>query len=386
MKIEEDPKFAPSSKPGLFLGYRLEPGGLWKGDYLVADLEHIQRGLRKPSIHQIKRIWKNPEEPYVFPMLASYDARTRTIREALADRRADLKPSKKIRDEFDFDEGRFDDFDDDDDDDQQDEGGGSSSKSDGVIQGAEEVLRDDKEDLPPGGPSHEELDTVRVTHMRGLDAVGNWVRDDRHHDAPNHRHFTRGFWTGVTILFDKGCAPHGRFKPKEEGAKPAGDPKKGHKLHGDRTDYGQSADRRERPYAGTGKPNSIDADSWRQMSTRSREIYVQTERELSLREERRREHPERDPAAPAPGRRLLIEFACEPDSRLSAVMMECGGEAIRVHIGSFDITKAKDVSRLIAIIEDNPMGVTSGRQFRVDRGVHGSTSTFRFTALKLHLT
>ena len=33
------------------------------------------------------------------------------------------------------------------------------------------------EDLPPGGPSHDELDTVRVTHMRGLDAVGNWVRD-----------------------------------------------------------------------------------------------------------------------------------------------------------------------------------------------------------------
>ena len=104
IKIEEDPKFAPSSKPGLFLGYRLEPGGLWKGDYLVADLEHIQRGLRKPSIHQVKRIWKNPEKPYVFPMLASYDARTRTIREAIADRRADLKPSKKIGDEFDFDE------------------------------------------------------------------------------------------------------------------------------------------------------------------------------------------------------------------------------------------------------------------------------------------
>ena len=51
IKIEEDPKFAPSSKLGLFLGYRVEPGGLWKGDYLVADLEHIQRGLRKPSIH-----------------------------------------------------------------------------------------------------------------------------------------------------------------------------------------------------------------------------------------------------------------------------------------------------------------------------------------------
>ena len=235
IKIEEDPKFAPSSKPGLFLGYRLEPGGLWKGDYLVADLEHIQRGLRKPSIHQVKRIWKNPEEPYVFPMLASYDARTRTIREAIADRRADLKPSKKIRDEFDFDEGRFDDpdDDDDDDDDRQDEGGDSSSKSDGAnqskaVQGGGDACISDywerhdedsawyrihvevqkkffgatNEDLPPGGPSHEELDTVRVTHMRGLDAVGNWIRDDRHHDAPNHRHFTRGFWTGVTILFE----------------------------------------------------------------------------------------------------------------------------------------------------------------------------------------
>ena len=74
---------------------------------------------------------------------------------------------------------------------------------------------------------------------------------------------------------------------------------------------------------------------------------------VSLREERRREHPERDPAAPAPGRKLLIEFTCEPNSRLSAVMMECGGEAVRVHIGSFDITKAKDISRLISIIEDN---------------------------------
>ena len=128
----------------------------------------------------------------MFPMLASYDAGTRTIREAIADRRADLKPSRKIRDEFDFDEGRFDDPDDDDDDDRQDEGGDSSSKSDGAnqskaVQGGGDWERHDEdsawyrihvevrkkffgatnEDLPLGGPSHEELDTVRVTHMRG---------------------------------------------------------------------------------------------------------------------------------------------------------------------------------------------------------------------------
>ena len=75
IKIEEDPKFAPSSKPGLFLGYRLEPGGLWKGDYLVADLEHIQRGLRKPSIHQVKRIWW-----YVRDRLRNYSGRYVVVR------------------------------------------------------------------------------------------------------------------------------------------------------------------------------------------------------------------------------------------------------------------------------------------------------------------
>ena len=33
---------------------------------------------------------------------------------------------------------------------------------------------------------------------------------------------------------------------------------------------------------GAGKRNSIDADSWRQMSARSWEIYVQAEREVCL--------------------------------------------------------------------------------------------------------
>ena len=77
-------------------------------------------------------------------------------------------------------------------------------------------------------------------------------------------------------------------------------------------------------------------------------------REIFIGQERSREHPDRDPAAPAPGRKLLSEFSCEPDPRLSDVMMEPGGEAIRVHIGSFDIVKRRDVERLIGIIEENP--------------------------------
>ena len=73
------PKFGPVSKPGIFLGYRLEPGGQWKGDYYVADLEHFRNGFSRPSVHQVKRIWRNPEEGYVFPMLAAYERLTREV-------------------------------------------------------------------------------------------------------------------------------------------------------------------------------------------------------------------------------------------------------------------------------------------------------------------
>ena len=62
-----------------FLGYRLEPGGQWKGDYYVADLEHFRNGFSRPSVHQVKRIWRNPEEGYVFPMLAAYERLTREV-------------------------------------------------------------------------------------------------------------------------------------------------------------------------------------------------------------------------------------------------------------------------------------------------------------------
>ena len=85
------------------------------------------------------------------------------------------------------------------------------------------------EDLPPGGPTQDELDTVRVTHMRGIDATGDWVRDDRRPDAPNHQHFTR--WAGVTILLTKGVprtVGSGREenlkdRPRTEGTQVAGD-------------------------------------------------------------------------------------------------------------------------------------------------------------------
>ena len=114
------PKFAPVAKPGVFLTYRFEPGGKWKGDYYVADLEHFQAGVVRPSIHQVKQIYHDAEEPFVFPLLKAYEARTREIASYKHDRLSDPdhlsgKILPREDESFSFDEGRFDHGDDEDD-------------------------------------------------------------------------------------------------------------------------------------------------------------------------------------------------------------------------------------------------------------------------------
>ncbi len=37
-------KFAPRLKPGIFLGYQMKPGGMWSGEYIVADLSDFAGG------------------------------------------------------------------------------------------------------------------------------------------------------------------------------------------------------------------------------------------------------------------------------------------------------------------------------------------------------
>ena len=90
------------------------------------------------------------------------------------------------------------------------------------------------------------------------------------------------------------------------------------------------------------------------MSLIARRIYVNTERELEI-EKSRSNSGGGPPGAPATSAKsLLIEFACEADSTLSATMIESGGDAVRVHKDSFDILKDKDVRRLIEIVRKNP--------------------------------
>ena len=77
--LNRRPKFSGTSTPGIFLGYHLESGGAWKGDYIVADLHDLRRGKFRPRIDQTKKIYHNVDDGYAFPMAPIYDLLTRTI-------------------------------------------------------------------------------------------------------------------------------------------------------------------------------------------------------------------------------------------------------------------------------------------------------------------
>ena len=58
--------------PGVFIGYHIHAGGLWSGDYLVADLAPFRQDCdvakSKVEIHRIKDIVKNHSGTFTFPV------------------------------------------------------------------------------------------------------------------------------------------------------------------------------------------------------------------------------------------------------------------------------------------------------------------------------
>ena len=57
--------------PGVFLGYHIHPGGLWSGDYLVADLAPFKTDCdvakSKGTIHRVKELVPNHSGKFIFP-------------------------------------------------------------------------------------------------------------------------------------------------------------------------------------------------------------------------------------------------------------------------------------------------------------------------------
>ena len=88
------PKLAPGGVPGVFLGYKLAAGGVWKGDYLCAMLDDFRRlGARKSTkgkrmlpYYRTKEVIYDDESPPFFPLEEEYDHQRCSISQSLVAR------------------------------------------------------------------------------------------------------------------------------------------------------------------------------------------------------------------------------------------------------------------------------------------------------------
>jgi len=84
--LKEEPKFAPRSKPGVFFGYHLSAGGLFKGDFYVVDLEQFTGQewpdmLNKVHPQRTKEVVRDKTKPIEYPLRALMERHRRTIGE-----------------------------------------------------------------------------------------------------------------------------------------------------------------------------------------------------------------------------------------------------------------------------------------------------------------
>ena len=82
LKPKKDLRFDPTSNPGVFLGYAMQPGFIWRNEYLVASLKDLMEKEFNEAV-QVVRVNQLtvPDGPFVYPLKGRYKA----IREGLYD-------------------------------------------------------------------------------------------------------------------------------------------------------------------------------------------------------------------------------------------------------------------------------------------------------------
>ena len=79
--LEQLGKFDEPSLPGIFLGYKVHPGGKWHGEYYVAYIKDFESNTNPyVRVFTVREIWLNPKGPIRFPLMADELARKRTIK------------------------------------------------------------------------------------------------------------------------------------------------------------------------------------------------------------------------------------------------------------------------------------------------------------------
>ena len=96
MKPKKDLRFDPTSNPGIFLGYAMQPGFMWRNEYLVASLNDLMEKDFNESV-QVVRVKQLtvPDGPFVFPLKGRYKAIREGLYESLS---LDAPPDPKKMD------------------------------------------------------------------------------------------------------------------------------------------------------------------------------------------------------------------------------------------------------------------------------------------------
>ena len=83
-RADKMPKAAPDAVPGIMFGYKLNPGGVWNGEFYFvalrefADMDFpIWGSARNVSVQTVKEVWW--DKKVVFPLLAKYHRANTTI-------------------------------------------------------------------------------------------------------------------------------------------------------------------------------------------------------------------------------------------------------------------------------------------------------------------
>ena len=96
LKPKKDLRFDPTSNPGIFLGYVMQPGFVWRNEFLVASLKDLMEKEFNESV-QVVRVNQLtvPDGPFVFPLKGRYKAIREGLYESLS---LDAPPDPKRMD------------------------------------------------------------------------------------------------------------------------------------------------------------------------------------------------------------------------------------------------------------------------------------------------
>ena len=275
---KELPKFSPRGVPGIFLGHRMSPGGVWKGEYYVANLSDLRAGKRAPRIQRVRSILVDDRDGYLFPMRDLYDFVQRSGLYKNA-RPVDTDEDVTEQSTFEYDASKDGDF---------SSGAEQAEKKtkdeESAMTDYWEINRDEgifvyhhtmmrKRMFVPhkseDGPAVHELDTVRTTkgkYSNGETFVitDDWSMKGAQRSLPKH-------WSGATVFYAKGKAPVVETpKPPEESVSVVVPPVA--------IQPAKESIRKERKYKGSSKPNWIDSASWVSMSPAVRRHLIQQEK------------------------------------------------------------------------------------------------------------